>query len=259
MHLHVRSLKHIQSALCTINPDFAAELLAAKSETAVKALVAEYLKFNPAIKIPQKIREFNPLRAFHLNFTKQIPRFLLRLAETEFTLREGYIKENRIQLSQAETEFTLREGYIKENRIQLSQGRFKTTNDTDCVCMTTALQMTNLVQIRIDAKEIIFFCLDCQMSFSVFQNSAETIWTEHLLTEMHWKRMNTIQRSQLDLTKLMDEPSRYQPKIIEQSETDGKKKLVWTWNTDTQSYQFVVQNKLTFDDVAHREHFNGIA
>lgn len=70
--------------------------------------------------------------------------------------------------------------------------------------------------------------------------------------------MNFIQQSQLDLTKLMDEPSRYQPKIVEQIETDGKKKLTWSWDPESETYQLIVQNKLIFDEVAHREHFNGM-
>lgn len=174
----------------------AAMLLNAKNGTQTKFLVMDYLKHNKALCLPQKIKSFDPVSAFILNKTAQVPKMLLRLAQNDYYSRNGFIKENKLKVSET--------------------GEFEFSENDECVFLTLALNNTNLVLSKLDTKTIVFYCNDCHLSFSVLHEDVKAIWTEHLLSELHWNRMLTIEQKALPLMCLQDEPSKIQPAPIEQ-------------------------------------------
>ena len=174
----------------------AIEILKIKNETELKKIILDYLRNNKFLKRAEKIKVFNPLSSFILNMLIQIPRNILRLTETNFYLRNGFIKENKFSISNSEV--------------------LNFLNDTDLIFLTAAISKTNLMISKLEDKKINFYCIDCQMSFSVFQDDAKRIWTDHLLTKIHGIRSDQIIENLLPLNCLQDEPSKYQPKPYDQ-------------------------------------------
>jgi hypothetical protein len=231
---HTRSLAHIKAALCIVNQKFAAKLLTTRNEVELKAMVLDYLQNRASPLFETKMRVFDPTTSILLNGTVKIPRILLRLSLADPKARDGIIAD--YGLANINGEITL-------------------YDDKDYLCLTTALETTNLLLTRIDSKVVVFWCNDCHTSFSAFQRDLKTIWTDHLLTELHWERSNLLKQNECGLNCLMDGTSQYQPAAFDQNNV--KKKVPWYWNDEKSCYQFVLNNKLHLHDVFQQYHFQG--
>uniref|UniRef100_A0A914YWJ0 C2H2-type domain-containing protein n=1 Tax=Panagrolaimus superbus TaxID=310955 RepID=A0A914YWJ0_9BILA len=232
---HTRSLAHIKAALITVNPVFAAKLLTPRNEVELKAMVLDYIQNRAAPVFETKMRVFDPTTSFILNSQVKIPRILLRLSLADPDSRDAIIADN---------------GMANYN------GEISIYDDKDYLCLTTALEATNLLLTRIDSKVVVFWCNDCHTSFSAFQRDLKTIWTDHMLTELHWNRTALLKQNELGLDCLLDGTSQYQPALFDQSGI--KKKIPWYWNDEKNCFQFVLNNKCHLHDVYQQYNFQGM-
>uniref|UniRef100_A0A7E4VXM0 C2H2-type domain-containing protein n=1 Tax=Panagrellus redivivus TaxID=6233 RepID=A0A7E4VXM0_PANRE len=235
---HARSLQHIQAALSILNKDMAARLVFTRNETELKHLTLMYLQNYKAPIWEPKLRTFDPMTAYRLNRIVKIPRTLIRLTVMEPFSRDSYIRDNKLA---GET------------------GDIVIPDDDDCVCLTRALSLTNLLVIKVNPKNAVLWCMDCQLSFSLKLEDFKTVWIDHMLSDMHWERSVEISRNMLGRNYVKDEVSVYQPVPYDHSATPGKKKVSWVWNDDTHSFEFCINGKILHTDVLHRENFHGVS
>uniref|UniRef100_A0A914Q6U4 C2H2-type domain-containing protein n=1 Tax=Panagrolaimus davidi TaxID=227884 RepID=A0A914Q6U4_9BILA len=220
---HTRSLAHIKAALCSVNPLFAAKLLTTRNEVELKAMVLDYLQNRETPIFETKMRVFDPTTAFILNSQTKIPGILLRLSVADPNSRDAIIADY---------------GFANAN------GEISIFDDKDYLCLTMALDSTNLLLTRIDSKVVVFWCNDCHTSFSAFQRDLTTIWTDHMLTDLHWHRTNILKQNELGLNCLLDGTSQYQPTLFDQS---GIKKVIAAAKKIFLSIQFFTENSMVLE------------